>query len=138
LAENGKLSSPRNAILRPQTGARIPRKSNPVEGVEMKKIRFASLVLGVALVLAAIAFTQIFVGSSNAENSSRSFQGMGDLHLAESQQFAIPLTGDHESGQSYTGMGDLNLYDARHIRVSAWGTSGYAGMGDLHLFESLR
>jgi hypothetical protein len=104
----------------------------------MKKIRFASLTLSVTLILAVIAFTQIFVGSSNAENSSRSFVGMGDLHLTESQPNIIPLTGDQESGQSLTGMGDLHLYDARHVGKSAGSNSRYAGMGDLHFFESIQ
>ena len=74
---------------KPARGSRV--NPNRLKETEMKKIRFASLTLGVTLVLAVIAFTQIFVGSSNAENRSRSFVGMGDLRLAESQTNLIPL-----------------------------------------------
>ena len=104
----------------------------------MNKIRFASLVLGVTLVIAIIAFTQIFVSPSNAENTNRSLQGMGDLHLAESQQGIIPLIGVQESSQSSAGMGDLHLYDSRQVKKSTGSSTLYAGMGDLHLFESQR
>ena len=97
----------------------------------MKKIRFTSLILGVALVLAVIAFTQNFVVSSNAEPSSRPAVGMGDLRIAEAREGFIPLTGV----QSYAGMGDLNLYDARG---AAGSSTRYAGMGDLHRFEAQR
>lgn len=132
----------------------------------MKKIRLASLVLGVTLVIAVIAFTQIFVSPSNAENTNRSLQGMGDLHLVEARQNIIPLIGVkessrstagmgdlhlveamlniipligvQESSQSIAGMGDLHLYDSRQDKKSTGSSGRYAGMGELHLFESLR
>ena len=96
----------------------------------MKKLRFTSLILGVALVLAAIAFTQNFVVSSNAE-PSRAAVGMGDLRIAEAREGFIPLTGV----QSYAGMGDLNRYD---VRGAEWSSNRYAGMGDLQRFEAQR
>ena len=129
----------------------------------MNKIRIASLVLGLTLVIAVIAFTQIFVRPSSAENTDLSLQGMGDLHLVESQQGILPLTGVQISGQSTagmgdlrfvearqnitllagvqtssrstTGMGDLHLYDSRQVKKSTGSSAGYAGMGDLHRFE---
>ena len=132
----------------------------------MKKIRFTSLVLGVTLVIAVIAFTQVFVSPSNAENtnrssngmgdlhlveagqnnmpliglqeSSQSTAGMGDLHLVEAKQNIIPLTGIQESGRTTAGMGDLHLYDSRQAKRSTGNRAGYVGMGDLHLFEAQR
>ncbi len=80
----------------------------------MRNIRFASLILAVGLIAAFIAFTQVFVVPSKAENNTSSYRGMGDLYVAESLQESIPVTGAQTSRHSYLGMGDLRLYDAGH------------------------
>ena len=104
----------------------------------MRNIRNTSLILVVGLIAAFIAFTQVFVVSSNSENNSSSNLGMGDLHVAESEQGSIPVTGVQRNSQSYVGMGDLHFLDASQVTLVSGLNNRYAGMGDLHLFEKRR
>jgi hypothetical protein len=116
---------------------RKPR-ANPTrrKETEMRNIRVVSLVLVAVLIVAFIAFAQVFVLSPNSVTSAGTNPGMGDLRVAEAQQGFIPVTGGHASSQSYSGMGDLRLLDASRDTPFSGLNNIYTGMGDLRLFES--
>jgi hypothetical protein len=102
----------------------------------MSNIRYASLILVVGLIVAFIAFTQVFVVPTMAKNNTGSYLGFGDLHVAESLQESNPVLGAQASRHSYLGMGDLRLLDASQVTSANGLNNRYAGMGDLRLFDA--
>jgi hypothetical protein len=104
----------------------------------MYKTRVFPVILGAAVILAALVALWAFASPANAQEGIRTNVGMGDLRLFEGQQ-VIPVTGIQESRHLSFGMGSLRRFESLGTisTSSEQGTSSLpVGIGDLRRFEA--
>jgi len=98
----------------------------------MNATRLPKVIIGAALVIAALVVFQAVYSSGNARQSNRSYVGMGDLQRYEAQQEIHYVV----ENNSYVGMGDLHRYEAQQEIQYAEKNNSYVGMGDLRRYEA--
>jgi hypothetical protein len=110
--------------------------------VKMNKTRLPIIIVAVSLVFSTVFALWAYQGSIGADESSRSYAGMGDLQRLDAQ-YSNASGGVAKNNRPYAGMGDVHRFEAQPPAPKSGADNSPSpshtntvGMGDLRLFEA--